>query len=673
MADNPIIITLPYTADLDRGPVEQYLPVAFGTGDKEAHKLILTAYRATGIVDLTGAGVLCYVNRADKTTVVVDGEVVDGKAVVVLPEECYIVNGVVSIIVKLTMGDTRTTALWLNGNINRTRNGKLVDPGGVVPSLEELLGQIAAMEQATTEAREATAVANQAVENVEAFKGEIQGDITALSEEIFKPYTTEYQQGVYSVNGETVLYSPQITSWQSVVLDVNGRVGETYIVTTYTDRSHPIIFADASGTIITTNAPDTGNPNLKWEVEVTVPDGADRLYINHYVAAPGDVVVDGYVDVSVAKKADIPTVVQNTGDSETAVMSQKAVTEMLDNRVPDSSSIVPVTTLNNKIPVIDEAVPCYLDNMFRGLSPAAVRMVATQNAYIRIYDKTVALIESGRGTGSGAIRLYLNNDNQFEVFGNLRYTSAEKQTGTRKVLFIGDSITENLSYIKPLKELSDAGDYKITFLGTLGTEGKKNEGRGGWAAYNYVSNDLSGMSTNKTNAFWDGSAFNFSYYMQTSGIDVPDYIFINLGTNDMLRGITDLNNEEEIKSVITTSYQTMIDSIREYSTAIPIVLWLPPTRSLAGRNNHLAIDKCLRANQWLIEKFDKTSYISDRVYLMSTYLFVNPYTDYTMFKTVIDGVEYDDNSEPIHPTQEGGLKIAKGIIRQMMYIDGLIN
>ena len=160
--------------------------------------------------------------------------------------------------------------------------------------------------------------------------------------------------------------------------------------------------------------------------------------------------------------------------------------------------------------------------------------------------------------------------------------------------------------------------------------------------------------------------------LENSGIDVPDYIFINLGTNDMLRGISDTSDETEIQSVITTSYQTMINSIRAYSTTIPIVLWLPPTRALAGRNNHLAIDKCLRANKWLIEAFDKTSYINDRVYLMPTYLFVNPYTDYTMTKTTIDGVEYDDCAEPIHPSLIGGEKIARGIIRQMMYIDGLI-
>lgn len=149
--------------------------------------------------------------------------------------------------------------------------------------------------------------------------------------------------------------------------------------------------------------------------------------------------------------------------------------------------------------------------------------------------------------------------------------------------------------------------------------------------------------------------------------DLLDYYHVGVVTSVEPLEITHCTSADGVDGI---AYD---DSIRAYSTAIPVVLWLPPTRSLAGRNNHLAIDKCLRANQWLIEKFDKTSYISDRVYLMPTYLFVNPYTDYTMFKTVIDGVEYDDNSEPIHPTQEGGLKIAKGIIRQMMYIDGLID
>ena len=58
---------------------------------------------------------------------------------------------------------------------------------------------------------------------------------------------------------------------------------------------------------------------------------------------------------------------------------------------------------------------------------------------------------------------------------------------------------------------------------------------------------------------------------------------------------------------------------------------------------------------------------------MHTYLFVNPYPDYPTITTTIDGVEYVDGTEAIHPSDDGGEKIAKGIIRQMMYIDGLIN
>lgn len=496
-------------------------------------------------------------------------------------------------------------------------------------------------------------------------------EIAVLEDEIFENTTVEFVYGTYSVNGNMVLYSPQITVWKCAKIDVAGCAGETYAVVSYSDRNHPIIFSDVDGVIIDTIAHDTGNATLKWETEITVPEGAAWLYINNYAGQPEGVTLDGYKTARFARKDEIPEVTQETGDDPNKVMSQKAVTKLLGGG-GSGYEITPVSPVNNIIPVIDNDVPCYLENMFIGISPRETKLVATQNAYIRIYDKSVALVTAGHGIGSGQIRLYMTDNSKYDAFANLRYGAGTAKTGSKKVLFIGDSMTENLSYITPLKDISDNGDYKITFLGTLGADGMKNEGRSGWAAYNYVTNDLSGMSTNKTNVFWDGSAFNFAYYMQNSGIDVPDYVFINLGTNDMLRGITDTNDEVEIQTVIATSYRTMIDSIRAYSTTIPIVLWLPPTRSLAGRNNHLAIDKCLRANKWLIDTFDKTSYINNRVYLMPTYLYVDPYTDYTMSKTVIDGIEYDDCAEPIHPSLSGGEKIARGIMRQMMYIDGLI-
>lgn len=502
--------------------------------------------------------------------------------------------------------------------------------------------------------------------------------ITEISNDIYDitEFVLDYKSGSYTIhNGKVVnnVVNNVASAWNSVILDVSALIGKTLTIVTYADRARPILFSDAKMTPVSDAiVHDTGNPNLRWEVSVVVPNGAKYIYINHYASVVEDVSVDGYTvkELRVALKSEIPAfpvIEQSSGDSETAVMSQKAVTEYVDNHT-SSSKITPISTVNNKIPVVAEDVPIYLDNLFIGISPKEAKLVDSQNANILFYDKTVARILSGKGNGSGFVRLYLTDDTKYDMFANLVYVQATAKTGTKKVLFIGDSMTENLCYINALKTISDNGNYKLSFIGTQGTT-LKHEGRGGWAAYNYC-NDASAYS--KNNSFWDGSKFNFSWYMQNSGIAVPDYIFINLGTNDMLRGIANLNDEAEMERVITTSYQTMIDSIRQYSTAIPIVLWLPPTRSLAGRNNHIAIDKCLRANKWLINKFDKTAYISNRVYLMHTYLFVNPYTDYTMKKANIDGVEYDDCEEPIHPSTVGGEKIAKGIIRQMMYVDGVL-
>lgn len=515
-------------------------------------------------------------------------------------------------------------------------------------------------------------------ENIKKLSAEVDGFTDYLFESSSEgeiPY--EYTEGCYTDNNGVALYNgmAEATSvWSCVVLDVSKNIGENFEIVTCCDRIRKILFVDENLNIIDSVYPDTANPNKKFQTTVTVPENATTLIINHYHANTGGVdvsisgrtVVERYVSREAVETIFNARITQEQGDSETKVMSQKAVTELVGKR-----DITPILPSKNRVPIVDEDVAVYLDNMFQGISPKSAVNVSTQNAYVLIFEKEVALLTKDNITtdGSAAIRLHFGDNTKYEVFKSLPYAKASAKTGTKKVLFIGDSITENKSYLTPLKQLSDNGDYKIDPLGTLGDDGLKNEGRGGWAAYNYCNNDSFG---NKTNAFWDGSAFNFNYYMQNSGIEVPDYIFINLGTNDPLRGITNTSDDEEVKIVILTSYEAMINSIRAYSTTIPIVLWLPPTRSLIGRNNHIAIDKSLKVNKMLIDKFDTSAYFNNRVYLMPTYLFVNPYTDYPSFTHTIGGVEYKDGTEAIHPNSDGGEKIAKGIVRQMMYIDGLI-
>lgn len=153
MAD--VTAVLEYDVDLERGYERRPLPVDFGSGDDLAHMIIVTAHRGKTEVDLAGIEVLAYINRADNATVLLTGTVENGKALIHLTESCYAINGRVWIVVKFSDGDTRSTVLWLEGNINRTSNGAVVDPEELIPSIDELLVQIKVIEDAVERAEAA--------------------------------------------------------------------------------------------------------------------------------------------------------------------------------------------------------------------------------------------------------------------------------------------------------------------------------------------------------------------------------------------------------------------------------------------------------------------------------------------------------------------------------------
>lgn len=503
-------------------------------------------------------------------------------------------------------------------------------------------------------------------QDTENLRNEIKKEIGDLSQ--FFP-TATYEKGTYYNKDGVIAKNNAITSFQRVLIDVSEYINKEITITLHHNQNTPSFVGDKNMKIIHTFTTSNSDANSDKKYTITLSSNAKYLALNNFGTYESVIVgmTKSVVDLLNDINKNIPTIVNSEGNSETAVMSQKAVTDYVKSNIA-TVNITPILTVHNKVPIVDKDVAIYLENMIIGISTKETKLIDSQNANIKFFNKEIALLPSN-ASGAGDIRFYFKDDNKYEFSKYIGYSKVTKKTGNKKVLFIGDSMTENLSYLEPLKHLSDSGDYKITSLGTQGVS-IKHEGRGGWAAYTYTNKQ---NAHNKTNSFWDGKKFNFTWYMQNSGIEVPDYVFINLGTNDLIRGVEDATTDEEIRSVITASYQAMIDSIREYSTTIPIVLWLPPTRSLAGRNNHKKIDNCLRANKILIEKFDTKEYIKNRIYLMHTYLFINPYTDYNNQTIIVDEVEYVDCPEPIHPSEAGGKKIANGIIRQMMYIDELIN
>lgn len=69
------------------------------------------------------------------------------------------------------------------------------------------------------------------------------------------------------------------------------------------------------------------------------------------------------------------------------------------------------------------------------------------------------------------------------------------------------------------------------------------------------------------NPFYNTSTekFDFSYYMTQQGYTDVDYVFINLGTND-------LNRSPMTETDIMGYYDEMITSIKQYNSNIKICL-----------------------------------------------------------------------------------------------------
>ena len=167
------------TVDLDRGVRLTPMNQLFAAADGNALTLRVSVLSSGRALDMTGAGVFGYFIRADEETVVITGSAQGDTATVVLPEACYAVPGRFSLIVKVSLADGakagRKAVFWGEGYVTRASSDVLVDPGGVVPSLEELLARIAEMERATEAAYAAAGTAKDAAKGADAAAGRADG------------------------------------------------------------------------------------------------------------------------------------------------------------------------------------------------------------------------------------------------------------------------------------------------------------------------------------------------------------------------------------------------------------------------------------------------------------------------------------------------------------------
>lgn len=119
------------------------------TGDNLAHTWRVRVFDGGEAAALTGATVTGYFVRTDGNTVAVQGSVDGSTAIVTLAQACYAFEGDLKGVMRLTLGGKTVTLSVLTLMVRKVLTDAIIDPGNVIPSLEDLLAQIEAMETAT--------------------------------------------------------------------------------------------------------------------------------------------------------------------------------------------------------------------------------------------------------------------------------------------------------------------------------------------------------------------------------------------------------------------------------------------------------------------------------------------------------------------------------------------
>lgn len=269
--------------------------------------------------------------------------------------------------------------------------------------------------------------------------------------------------------------------------------------------------------------------------------------------------------------------------------------------------------------------------------PATIQNAMTDTATLRVRDKA-----TGELIASATIAV--------EVI-------AEPALSGKKVIFIGDSLTEATYYPAEIQNNLSGGG--ITSLGTrsnyiyINDVGMRvpHEGRSGWSVANYLS---VASYNGATNSFYnpDTGAFDFSYYMAQQGYSSVDAVCISLGTNGVTSITTNVNGID-----------TMIDSIHDYNANIKVfVALITPPAIQDGWRSIASTDEWKRQQLSLVE-----AYISafgkrtDNVYVVPWHIAVHRDYDFPrveVAESARNPIVITRANNNVHPSVYGYLKMA---------------
>ena len=180
-----------YKLDLAAGTSVVNLTTPLVEGDDRAQTFTLDLTDKGAPANLNGYSVTAYFGRgktaeAEADTIPVPGTVSGNVATITLTESCYSRSCYFSMPIRLSNGATgqKRTYLIVRGTVVKSVDGRIIDPDGSVPSLDDLFAQIAVMERSRQAAEEATEEALVAAARADEAREGIQGDLAALTKDM---------------------------------------------------------------------------------------------------------------------------------------------------------------------------------------------------------------------------------------------------------------------------------------------------------------------------------------------------------------------------------------------------------------------------------------------------------------------------------------------------------
>lgn len=154
---------LRYDVDIKSSLIRTPMTTQLMKGDRHANRVIVAIKDGKENVDLSGVTVTgSFIRPPDDAEIPLVGIVNGNEAIVVLEDVCYAQEGYCEIGVMLTVGSTSRTILTLTGHVLSKGSGAVIDVGGVIPNINDIIAQYDEMKRVTQATQAAANAANEA-------------------------------------------------------------------------------------------------------------------------------------------------------------------------------------------------------------------------------------------------------------------------------------------------------------------------------------------------------------------------------------------------------------------------------------------------------------------------------------------------------------------------------